>query len=90
MNHARGRHGAHEYFCFAVALIVLLIGSAARAAAADDGAPSTSPPAKAAQPVTPLPVIADADGVHYPRDSRRFEGDGLGQLALRVRIDQAI
>ena len=35
MNHARGRHGAREYFWFALALIVLLMGSAARAAAAE-------------------------------------------------------
>jgi hypothetical protein len=71
MNHAHGTHRAREYFWFALALIVLLIGSAARAA----GALS--------------PVIVDADGVHYPNDSRRLEGDGFGHLALQVGVDHA-
>lgn len=47
MNTAHVRHGAREYFWFAIVLIVLLVGSAAHAATADDAATaSDKPPVK--------------------------------------------
>jgi len=73
-----GERGARDYFWFALALIVVLIGSASRASAADAAASDLSSP------------VAQADGVHDPHHALRFGGDGVRHLALEVGVDQAV
>jgi Spy/CpxP family protein refolding chaperone len=73
-----GKRGARDYFWFALALIVVLIGSASRASAADAAASDPSSP------------VAQADGVHDPRHAPRSGGEGFRHLALEIGIDQAV
>jgi phosphate-selective porin OprO/OprP len=61
MNYARGRHGAREYFWFALALIILLVGSAARAADADDASPSAATPQKAPPAKKKKPTVDELE-----------------------------
>jgi hypothetical protein len=73
-----GKRGARDYFWFALALIVVLIGFASRASAAD--AAATDPLSRTA---------AQSNGVHDPRHPLRPGGNGFRHLALEVGVDQA-
>jgi hypothetical protein len=74
-----GKRGARDYFWFALALIVVLIGFASRASAAD--AAATDPLSRTA---------AQSHGVHDPRHPLRPRGNGVRHLALEVGVDQAV
>ena len=75
MTIADGKRGARDYFWFALALIVVLIGSASRASAADAASSRTA---------------AQSNGVDDPRRSLRPGGNGFRHLALEVGVDQAV
>jgi hypothetical protein len=75
MTIADGKRGARDYFWFALALIVVLIGSASRAQAADAASSRTA---------------AQTNGVHDPRHPLCPGGNGFGRLALEVGVDQAV
>ena len=75
MTIADGKRGARDYFWFALALIVVLIGSASRASAADAASSRTT---------------AQTNGIHDPRHPLCPGGNGFGRLALEVGVDQAV
>jgi hypothetical protein len=75
MNHIQGTHRAREYLWFSLALIVLLIGSAARAAAAHNTLFRVAPRQGGMAVGAVSAAVVQPDGVHHPRDPRGFASD---------------